>query len=416
MDKFTTSANTGTSDTSDTSGTSDMPGMPGILSRTWATIWILKKHRDEPLWARLLAATVIALGAGSLLMAISGVLTGRESDPGWWRASYGFNMLISVQIAWSTVLLAWLIERCLPERWLDRISNPTDWRAMVVCNLALAAFTVGSFSGLYLTASVLHFRTADFVSNPLAQARFYVLLLVASVISWGWWLTRLRQHQRQRALQLMATEAQLRLLQGQIEPHFLFNTLANVESLMDADPPRARQMLEAFTDYLRAGLTQMRSGDSRLAAELDMAERYLELMRIRMGGRLSYRIEADAAARAVRMPTLLLQPLIENAIHHGIEGKVAGGTVTVSARVADDRLELRVDDDGLGQAAAQRPHRRGAGMALLNIRSRLKARFGARGALTLTIGASGASALLMLPASLSPSLPPSPQLPAQETV
>lgn len=407
MDKFTTSAITGTS------GRSDTPGMPGILSRTWATIWTLKKHRDEPLWARVLVATVIALGAGSLLMVISGVLTGRESDPGWWRASYGFNMLISVQIAWSTVLLAWLIERFLPERWLDRISNPTDWRAMVVCNLALAAaFTVGSFSGLYLTASALHFRAAEFVSNPLAQARFYVLLLVASVISWGWWLARLRQHRRQRALQLMATEAQLRLLQGQIEPHFLFNTLANVESLMDADPPRARQMLEAFTDYLRAGLTQMRSGDSRLAAELDMAERYLELMRIRMGGRLSYRIEADAAARAVHMPPLLLQPLIENAIHHGIEGKVEGGTVTVSARLADDRLVLRVDDDGLGQAAAHRPHRRGAGMALLNIRSRLKARFGARGTLTLTIGEGGASALLVFP----PSLPPFPESPAEETV
>lgn len=379
------------------------------LGQTWGGLWTLKKQRDEPMWARIVVATLFALGAGTLLMAVSGLMTGRESDANWWRATFGFNMMMSVSIAWATLALTVLTERVLPSRWLERMSDPTDWRAMVMANLALVAgLCVGALGGLYMGASTFRYSPAAALAHPLAQARFYVLLAVVSVVAWGWWLARLHHHQRQRALQLMATEAQLRLLQGQIEPHFLFNTLANVESLMDADPPRARRMLEAFTDYLRAGLTQMRSGDSRLAAELDMAERYLELMRIRMGGRLSYRVDADATARAIRMPTLLLQPLIENAIHHGIEGKVEGGTVAVSAHFDGAKLVLRVDDDGLGQAAAQRPHRRGAGMALSNIRSRLQARFGADGALTLDIRPDGASAVL--------ALPPSPDTTHQETI
>ncbi len=370
------------------------------LNQAWNTFWTLKKHRDEPLWARMAVAALIAVCAGTLLMAVSGVLTGRESDPGWWRASYLFNMAVSALIAWTTLALAWLAERLLPARWLERLSDPADWRAMAVCNVALAAGVLGgAFLGLYAAAHALHFRAADAIAHPLAQARLYVLLAVVTVAAWAWWLVRLRQHRRQRALQWMATEAQLRLLQGQIEPHFLFNTLANVESLMESDLPRARRMLEAFTDYLRAGLTQMREGDSRLAVELDMAERYLELMRIRMGPRLSYRIDAGAAARAATVPTLLLQPLIENAIQHGIEGKVEGGAVSVSARLHEGRLLVLVEDDGLGLSAARRPQRRGAGMALANIRSRLRARYGTRARLALDIREDGASATLALPLS-----------------
>lgn len=386
------------------------------LKQAWAGFWSLDKHRSEPLWARLLVAAGYALGAGMLLMAVSGVLTGRETDPGWWRAAFLFNMVISVLMAWAMVALTWLAERHVPERWLARLRDPADWRAMLVCNVVLATgLYAGALLGLYAAARYYGFSAAAALGHPLAQARFYVLLAVVSVFAWGWWLLRLRQHERQRALQLMATEAQLRLLQGQIEPHFLFNTLANVESLMDADPPCARRMLEAFTDYLRAGLTQMREGDCPLAQELGMAERYLELMGIRMGGRLTYRIDADARARTARVPTLLLQPLIENAIHHGIEGKVAGGTVTVSARLADGRLVLRVADDGLGLDAARRLHRRGAGMALANIRRRLQTRYGARASLALELRDDGACATLELPeVPALPDLTDLTDLPVQE--
>jgi sensor histidine kinase YesM len=181
-------------------------------------------------------------------------------------------------------------------------------------------------------------------------------------------------------------------------------------------------MLEAFTDFLRAGLVQMRHADSTLEAELAMAQRYLELMQIRMDGRLAFSIEADAQARAAALPTLLLQPLIENAIQHGVEPRVEGGRVRVRARVAGGRLELRVDDDALGsgigqpvpgaarrsahqpahQAAHQPAYRRGNGMALANIRSRLHTRYGAAASLALQLRPSGACAVLDLPYTAHP--------------
>ena len=141
---------------------------------------------------------------------------------------------------------------------------------------------------------------------------------------------------------MRANEAQLRLLQGQMEPHFLFNTLANVISLIDADAPRAKHMLEALTDYLRASLGGLRHDDSTLAAELDLARRYLELMQTRMGDRLRFEIDVDEAlGRAALMP-LVLQPLIENAVKHGLEPQVDGGTVRVTAtRIAVDGAGLR---------------------------------------------------------------------------
>ena len=149
-----------------------------------------------------------------------------------------------------------------------------------------------------------------------------------------------------------ATEAQLQLLQAQIEPHFLFNTLANVLSLIEHDAPRAKLMLESFTDYLRASLGELRREHSSVGAELDMASAYLQLLQLRMDERLRFRIEASEAARRVVVPPLLLQPLIENAIQHGLEPKVEGGEVVVRASVEGDRLRLVVEDNGLGLPAA----------------------------------------------------------------
>ncbi|KQW88452.1 histidine kinase [Massilia sp. Root418] len=373
------------------------------MTRAWQGLWSLRKRHDAPLPHRLLAAGAVALAAGLLLMTVSGVLTGRESDPGWWRASFLFNMVTSVCIAAGMLAVCRVAEWGLPEAWLARLSAPQDARAMAALNLLLAlGITLGAFTGLFAAAAFYGFDAARAIGHPLAQARFYMLLAVLSLAAWFWWLVRMRQLARQRALQHEASEAQLRLLQGQIEPHFLFNTLANVESLMDADPPRARRMLEAFTDYLRAGLVQLRHADSTLEAELAMGQRYLELMQIRMGERLSFRIEADAEARAAALPTLLLQPLIENAIQHGVEPKVAGGCVRVLARVSAGRLALRVEDDGLGSEAPRHAHRRGNGMALANIRSRLQTRYGGTAALALELQQSGACALLELPYTAQP--------------
>jgi LytS/YehU family sensor histidine kinase len=157
-------------------------------------------------------------------------------------------------------------------------------------------------------------------------------------------------------------------------------------------------MLETFSGYLRAGLSQLRQTDSTLGAELEMAGSYLSLLQIRMEERLQFRIDASEEARAAAMPTLMLQPLVENAIHHGLEPKLDGGSVVVSAVVSAGRLEIRVSDDGIGLDAPSRRLRPGAGMALANLRSRLHTRFGGDASLTLRAGeAGGTEAILDLP-------------------
>jgi hypothetical protein len=202
-----------------------------------------------------------------------------------------------------------------------------------------------------------------------------------------------------------ATEARLRLLQGQIEPHFMFNTLGTVLTLIDSDAPRARQMLETFIDYLRASLGKLRSGDSTLGDELAMTEAYLGLMQMRMGERLAYRIDVeDVALRQAVLPPLLLQPLVENAIHHGLECKVEGGSVAITARRDGRRIVISVVDNGLG--ASQQPARRvgpsGNGVALDNLRSRLQSRWGGDATLALELRPdAGASATLTLPLEMA---------------
>ncbi len=202
-----------------------------------------------------------------------------------------------------------------------------------------------------------------------------------------------------------AAEAQLRLLQGQIEPHFLFNTLAGVISLIDPEPAKAKQMLQDFTEYLRSSLAVMRSGDAPLAQELDLAEHYLRLLGTRMDERLRWHIEADEAARRVPVPPLLLQPLVENAIHHGLEPLLEGGSVSVQARLESGELVLQVQDDGRGLDAPPRPGgRQGAGVALANVRSRLQARYGTLASLELQPASPGTRAVIRLP--VDPSFAP----------
>ena len=201
-----------------------------------------------------------------------------------------------------------------------------------------------------------------------------------------------------------ATEAQLRLLQAQIEPHFLFNTLANVHSLIEHDAAKAKRMLGAFTDYLRASFTGMRRDEATVADELALAEAYLQVQSARMDERLRWHIEADAAARRATMLPLLLQPLVENALHHGLERKMEGGRIEIKARVEGAQLHVEVRDDGLGLDAPPRcadnaagTPGAGSGLALANLRERLAARFGNAASLELVRTEPGAVARLRMP-------------------
>lgn len=189
-------------------------------------------------------------------------------------------------------------------------------------------------------------------------------------------------------------EAHLRLLQAQIEPHFLFNTLANVSSLIEVDAAKARHLLDRLNDWLRVALARTRSESATLGDELTMLGNYLQILEMRFGTRLRWQIAVTEEVRSTQFPPMLLQPLVENAIRHGIEPKVGGGQLHISADIAQGMLRLCVDDDGVGFSGKTS----GGGAGLENIRARLTALYGASARLDLhTNEMGGVSAVLELP-------------------
>jgi sensor histidine kinase YesM len=192
--------------------------------------------------------------------------------------------------------------------------------------------------------------------------------------------------------------AQLRMLQAQIEPHFLFNSLANVSALIEADPKLAAQLLDALIRYLRSTLTRTRAEGGTLGDEVALLTAYLDVLKIRMGDRLAYRFEIAPELLAAPFPPMLLQPLVENAIRHGLEPKVTGGHIVVSAHKEGERLQISVVDDGLGFGETP-----GTGIGVGNVRDRLAALYGptARLELSSKVGA-GVTATMSLPAGVAP--------------
>ena len=194
----------------------------------------------------------------------------------------------------------------------------------------------------------------------------------------------------------LAARAELARLQAQIEPHFLFNTLSNVVGLIDTDPAAARAMLLDLTALLRTALARSRRTDVALAEELELLRAYLGIMARRMGQRLAWRIDAADDVLAARLPPLLVQPLVENAIRHGLEPKPAGGSLAIRCRRAAAAVEIEVEDSGQGFADAP-----AAGVGLANVRDRLAACYGPAASLALeTNAAGGVTARLRIPAQM----------------
>jgi len=205
---------------------------------------------------------------------------------------------------------------------------------------------------------------------------------------------RLREEMLQRVeREQRLTEAELKLLQAQIEPHFLFNTLSNVLHLVDADPGGAKRMLVNLTSYLRASLHRTRAGATTLGEELDLVRAYLEIQAERMGARLAYRIDCPAELRGLSLPPLLVQPLVENAVRHGLEPRPGGGEVRIRAGLEEDALFLEVRDDGAGIAAQGR-----SGVGLANVRARVRAVSRGRGSVVIQpVAPHGVSVRIALP-------------------
>lgn len=166
----------------------------------------------------------------------------------------------------------------------------------------------------------------------------------------------------------------LKLLQAQIEPHFMFNTLANIQSLIDADPVSAKQMLEAFNDYLRLCLKQIRQEMIPLEQELNLVRQYLAVFKIRFGRRLEFEIREDPDARKVEIPPFIIQPLVENSIKYAVEPSVDGGFILVTASIENKCLIIKVTDRG--EPLTKDFSQSGSGIGLANIRERLECVYG----------------------------------------
>ncbi len=262
-------------------------------------------------------------------------------------------------------------------------------RPLLVASLAVAA-------GMVLAALAVR------QLFPLRESREGLVLVFSAsgcvLVLLLWFLAVWRAQQiearlAEQAEREQAIEMARRLAAAQLEPHFLFNTLASLQHWVDTRDERASPLLAALTGYLRATLPMFKRPTQPLGDELLAVERYLQVMQARLGARLAWTIEVDAAMRALPLPSGVLLTLVENAVHHGIEPTVAGGTVRVRALRRGSGADIEVIDDGPGP-----PELQADGVGLTNVRQRLALVAGPAAGLTLTRGpAGGCVARLTLP-------------------
>ncbi len=259
----------------------------------------------------------------------------------------------SLVYSYAVSTCIWLLSdplRILLRRWFGA-TGPHYWVASWRTGLHI------------LLAVVVGYTVGTLIGDAYAGHSTWELLVLSPQRFWGFWLSTMAIsagfvvyfYLREKGLDLerQATEARLKLLETQLEPHMLFNTLANLRALIATDPPRAIHMLDRLNDYLRATLRGSRieaqSGVHTLADEAARLRDYLELMAVRMGPRLSRRFELPEDLLQHPVPPLLLQPLVENAIRHGLEPRIEGGQITLRAQREGERwLGIEVADTGVG--------------------------------------------------------------------
>ena len=299
--------------------------------------------------------------------------------------AHGGDGLVQFVYSQSIGISIWVLIE-VERRWFkgNPVTHwPRGWRmpVMIVASV-LPGYTFGTWLGdQYCGCS-------SFGQWPGAADSFVSYLVLTVALSAGityFMFTRGRDRDRLRVLALAqrdTAEARLQLLASQLEPHMLFNTLANLRVLIELDPPRAQAMLDQLISFLRSTLDASRGGtDHSLASEFERLRDYLGLMQVRMGDRLQSRLDLPPALAGCRVSPLLLQPLVENAIKHGLEPHVEGGRLDVSAAREGDELVLRVRDTGAGLAADLSPG--GTHFGLQLVRDRLKASHGGAASLSL---------------------------------
>ncbi|MBX3622704.1 MAG: histidine kinase [Rhizobacter sp.] len=297
-----------------------------------------------------------------------------------------YTQAIGLSIWLSVDLGRYLFKRAPESNW------PFGWRTWLLLGVAIPfGYVVGTLIGdAYCQCS----KWDQLQHSP----RMFVAYLFLSVMASGGITYFFYTRGRGRALEeLVATaqrdaaETQLKLLASQLEPHMLFNTLANLRVLIGLDPERAQSMLDHLVAFMRATLSASRNMLHPLSAEFARIADYLELMKIRMGERLQTRLDLPDDLGALAVPTLVLQPLVENAIKHGLEPKVDGGRLEVAARRDGHDLVLTVRDTGVGVSDVAND---GTHFGVAQVRERLSTLYGDAASFTLGAPADGEGGVL----------------------
>jgi len=314
----------------------------------------------------------------------------------------GYWCWLLVGMAWLNVVRRrWQIVPDARERYDDSgVYGLLSWPLLLVTGLLCVPLATAL--GLFTANSAMQAVPASWlqgVSKPSwGLSLVLALSLALGTFTIDWLRVRLMAQQRRaEAAQRQALEAQLQRLQAQLEPHMLFNTLANLHALIGAHPGRAQDMLQRLIAFLRSTLQASLRTEHPLGQEFARAEDYLALMAIRMGPRLHTEVHLPEDLGDVRVPPLIVQPLLENAIHHGLEPSRKGGRLSLTARREGQQLCIEVLDTGQGLlASAKAPRREGGGVGLQNIRDRLRSTYGSRAELRLEHGPEGSGTLASL--------------------
>ena len=227
--------------------------------------------------------------------------------------------------------------------------------------------------------------------SSLAPSLLFYCAIVAAAHGAAYYRTSKERELRAAQLEARLAQSRLQVLQMQLHPHFLFNTLHTISELVHEDPETADAMIAGLSDLLREALASGHAREVPLARELDLLEHYLDIQRVRFGDRLRVGVEVEPGLADVLVPHLVLQPIVENALRHGITPGAAG-TVSISAKADDEMLRLRVEDDGRGFEASGD----GEGVGLRNTRERLQTLYGDRAGLRIAAAPAGGTIVEML--------------------
>jgi two-component sensor histidine kinase len=305
----------------------------------------------------------------------SSVNRSHMNAPPEWGRTLALNLLSCEICSGPTFFFLWAVRR-----WPI---GPGRWRYAFLYLASLPVLVALMFV-VYLPVRLWLFPTPfDQIRPRLAEFFYYdcfMLILVLGMVHAVEYQRSMRESQlRVSELKNSLTHARLEVLRNELQPHFLFNALHSISTLMHRNVEAADEMIAQLGDLLRLSLERKSVQEAPLREELAVLAPYLSILRIRFGDRLSIGVDVDPALLEATVPLFLLQPLVENAIRHGIDRRAGAGRIEIRARSVDDSIEIRVADDGAG--LTQNGFREGIGLS--NIRLRLEQLYGARGSMSL---------------------------------